>query len=307
MLNALLVASLCLVWGATWLFIKIGLSESPPFYGAAIRFVIASVILAVIAMWRGKKWPRGGRIWGWIVLSAFLMYAGSYAVVYFVEQHIDAALAAILFASFPFFVTIGAHFWLPDERLTYLKIGGLVVGFTGVVILFTGGATALSASAWWAPILMLLSPLASAFSNIIVKRHLTQEDPVVLNFVQMSIGVVFLLGLATGFETFSDFKWNPTSVVAVLFLAVFGSAFAFVTLYHLLRTTSASRLSLIAFATPIVAALLDWLVLGATPTWATVTGAVLVLLGIYIVNIYAERRKRHLAVTAVEATDCTDS
>lgn len=307
MLNTLLVASLCLVWGATWLFIKLGLSESPPFYSAAIRFVIASAILGAIAMWRGTKWPRGGRIWAWIAVSAFMMYAGSYAVVYFVEQHIDAALTAILFASFPFFVTVGAHFWLPNERLTLLKIVGLGIGFTGVVILFTGGATAPSTSAWWAPVLMILSPLASALSNIVVKRHLTQEDPVVLNFVQMSIGVAFLLSLALGFERFADFNWNATSIGAVLFLAVFGSAFAFVTLYHLLRTTSASRLSLIAFVTPIVAALLDWLVLGDMPTWATASGAVLVLAGIYVVNILAERRKKHLSVTAVEAVDCTET
>lgn len=307
MLNALLVASLCLVWGATWLFIKIGLSESPPFYGAAIRFVLASAILGAIAAWRRTKWPHGGRVWAWIVLCAFMMYAGSYAVVYFVEQHIDAALTAILFASFPFFVAVGAHFWLPGERLTILKVIGLIVGFTGVVVLFTGGATAPSTSAWWAPILMILSPLASALSNIVVKRHLTQEDPVVLNFVQMSIGVVFLMSLALGFENFADFKWNATSIGAVLFLAVFGSAFAFVALYHLLRTTSASRLSLIAFVTPVVAALLDWLVLGDTPTLATGVGAMLVLAGIYIVNILAERRKKHLAVTAVEAADCTET
>lgn len=307
MLNALLVASLCLVWGATWLVIKIGLTESPPFYAAAIRFVIAAAILGAITAWRKPKWPQGRRLWIWIAVSAFLMYAGSYAVTYFVEQYINAALTAILFASFPFFITVGAHFFLPDERLSVLKVIGLVVGFTGVVVLFTGGAAAPSTKAWWAPALMLLSPLTSAISNIIVKKHLIKEDPVVLNLVQMSMGVVFLLSLASGFENFGDFKWNATSMGAVLFLAVFGSAFAFVTLYHLLRTTSASRLSLIAFVTPNVAAILDWLVLGEIPTWATAAGAVLVLAGIYIVNILAERRKKHLAVTAVEAADCADA
>ncbi len=126
-----------------------------------------------------------------------------------------------------------------------------------------------------------------------------------LNFVQMSIGVVFLVALASSIEQFSDFRWNVTSVTAVLFLAVFGSAFAFVTLYHLLKTTSASRLSLIAFATPIVAAILDWVVLGDTPTWATGIGALLVLGGIYIVNILGERRAgRVVPVSAAEAVDC---
>lgn len=307
MLNIILVASLCLVWGATWLVIKIGLTESPPFYAAAFRFIVAAAILGAIAAWRRPRWPRGRRLWGWIAFSAFLMYTGSYAVTYFVEQHINAALAAILFASFPFFVAVGAHYFLPNERLTSLKIMGLVIGFSGVVVLFAGGATAPTTSVWWAPGLMLLSPLASAFSNIIVKRHLTKEDPVVLNFIQMSLGVVFLLGLAMSLEDLEAFRWNATSIGAVLFLAVFGSAFAFVTLYHLLRTMAASRLSLIAFVTPVVAAILDWLVLGDLPTWATAVGAALVLGGIYIVNILGERGRARVAEPpAVEAVDCQE-
>jgi drug/metabolite transporter (DMT)-like permease len=232
------------------------------------------------------------------------MYTGSYAVTYLVEQYINAALTAILFASFPFFVAVGAHYFLPHERLTPLKIIGLVIGFSGVVVLFTGGATAASTKAWWAPGLMLLSPLTAAISNIIVKRHLTKEDPVVLNLIQMSLGVVFLMTLAVGFENFAGFRWNATSIGAVLFLAIFGSAFAFVTLYHLLRTMPASRLSLIAFVTPIVAAILDWIVLGETPTWATAGGAVLVLGGIYVVNILGERgQARVVEAPAVEAVD----
>lgn len=307
MTNTILFASLCLVWGATWLAIKIGLTESPPFYGAAIRFLVAALLLGAVVAWRKPNWPKSRRLWGWIAISAFFMYAGSYAVTYLTEQYMNAALAAILFASFPFFVTIGAHYFLTHERLTTIKTAGLVVGFSGVVVLFAGGANAPSTTAWWAPGLMLLSPLTSAASNIIVKRHLTGEDPVVLNLIQMSLGVFFLLALAGGFEDFSDFNWNRTSIGAVLFLAVFGSAFAFVTLYHLLRTMTASRLSLIAFVTPVVAAILDWLVLGDTPTWATAAGACLVLAGLYIVNILGERgAARVVEPPAVEAVDCQD-
>jgi len=308
MVNFLLIASLCVVWGATWVVIKIGLSESPPFYAATFRFVLAVGILASIAAYRRSAWPRSRSVWMWTAISGVLMYFGSYSVVYFVEQYINAALAAILFASFPFFVAVGAHFYLLHERLTALKIVGLVVGFAGVVALFSGGATAPSTKAWWAPGLMLLSPLCAAISSVIVKKHLTKEDPYVLNVIQMGLGILLLFPLAFVIEDLSSFKWNATSIGAVVFLGSFGSAFAFVTLYSLMKKMAASRLSLIAFVTPVVAALLGWWALDETPTWATVAGAALVLLGIYIVNILAERDKTiAIEAAAVEAIDCRET
>ncbi len=307
MTNILLIASLCFIWGATWVVIKVGLSESPPFYGAAFRFIVAVGILAVVVWHRRPSWPRGRTLWGWMIFCGVLMYGGSYAVVYYTEQYIDAALAAILFASFPFFVALMAHFYLPAERLNSLKVVGLIVGFAGVVVLSSHGAMELSASAWWAPWLMLVSPFASAAASVIVKKHLTKEDPFVLNLIQMSIGVLWLLPMAVFAEDISAFHWSAKSIGAVVSLGVFGSAFAFVTMYHLMRTMTASGLSLIAFVTPVVAAILGWIILDESLSWATATGAALVLVGIYIVNIFAVRGRTIPLEAAVEAIDCQDT
>ena len=131
MFKLLTIAGLCVVWGSTWVVIKIGLTGSPPFYGVAFRFLLAAAVLGAIVAITRRRLPVGKTIWKWIILSGLLMYFASYSIVYHVEQYIDAALAAILFASFPFFVAVGAHFYLPGERLTGLKIVGLVVGFAG--------------------------------------------------------------------------------------------------------------------------------------------------------------------------------
>jgi drug/metabolite transporter (DMT)-like permease len=290
MLNPLLIAALCLIWGATWVVIKIGLGEAPPFYGAAFRFLFAAVILGLL-VWIGRRRlirERGTLFW--VYLSGLFMYFGSYAAVYYAEQYISAALAAIIFASFPFFVAIGAHFYLPGERLSILKVLGLVIGFAGIVVIFSGGLSRPEPNTWWAMFVMLVSPISSAVASVVVKRHLTEEDPVVLNFLQMTAGVVVLFVLASFNENFGDFGWTATSISAVLFLGVFGSAFTFVTYYHLLKTMEATRLSLIAFVTPIVAALLGWILLGERPTLATMLGAILVFIGIGIVNVWAPKR-----------------
>jgi drug/metabolite transporter (DMT)-like permease len=298
-INGLLVAAMCLVWGATWLAIKLGLSDSPPLYGAALRFVVAVLVLAGFVWRRRDAWPRDRGTWGWLVVSGILMYFGSYAVVYVVEQYIDSALAAILFSSFPFFVAVGAHLHLPGERLSALKVVGLVIGFLGIVTVFGGSVAAPRTGAWWAPLLMLVSPSSSAVASIIVKKHLTRHDPYVVNFIQMAVGAGLLLPVAMVFENFRDFRWTTNAIGALLFLAFFGSAFAFVAYYHVMKTVAASRLALIAFVTPIIAAALGWLVLHEQLTWATLVGAVLTLTGIWIVNVWAERGKARPSLPVV--------
>jgi drug/metabolite transporter (DMT)-like permease len=295
LVNTLLIAGLCLVWGATWVVIKIGLSESPPFYGAAFRFLLASAVLAVLVGWSRRRMPTGKKLWGWMIFAGILMYFGSYAVVYYVEQYINGGLAAILFASFPFFVAIGAHIHLPGERLTAFRIAGLIVGFVGVVIVTGGGLSGPGTTRWWAPVIMLLSPFCSAVASIIIKRHLTKDDPFSINFVQMAIGTVVLFAMALSVEDIATFQWTAVSIGAVVFLALFGSVFTFVTYYHLLRTMEATKLALIAFVTPIVASVLDWLMLGATLSLTVIGGAVLVLIGIWLVNVVGERNKSEAA------------
>ena len=292
MVNFLLIAALCLIWGATWVVIKIGLGDAPPFYGAAFRFLLAAVILgAVVSMGRRRMIREWGVLF-WVYLSGLFMYFGSYAAVYYSEQYIDAALAAIIFSSFPFFVAIGAHFHLPGERLSLLKVLGLVIGFAGIIVIFSGGLSRPAPEVWWAMFIMLLSPLSSAAASIMVKRHLTDHDPVVLNFLQMTVGVIVLFALASANENLGDFRWTSTSIAAVAFLGVFGSAFTFVTYYQLLKTMEATKLSLIAFVTPVVAAIIGWVVLGERPTITTILGAVLVFVGIWIVNVFAPKRMR---------------
>jgi drug/metabolite transporter (DMT)-like permease len=303
MINILLIAALCVVWGATWVVIKIGLSESPPFFGAAFRFLVASVLLGLI-VWVGRR--RLVRDWAnlrWILLSGLFMYFGSYAAVYYSEQYIDAALAAILFASFPFFVAIGAHFHLPGERLTPLKFAGLTIGFAGVAVIFGGGVTHPKPETWWAMLLMLMSPFCSAVAAIIVKRYLTQHNPVVLNFLQMIVGFTVLIAMAAIYEDLADFNWSVVTVGSVLFLAVFGSAFTFVTYYYLLKTMEATKLSLVAFATPVTAAFFGWLFLDERLTLASIIGALMVFAGIYIVSIMAPRREALQASAVIRNRD----
>ena len=123
---------LCLIWGSTWLFIKLGLNDLPPITFASIRFVIASAILFTIIKARGLSLPRTRADWTLLAVTGVLSFSLNYGLVFWGEQYISSGLAALLQATIPAFGLVIAHFYLPDEQMTPVKILGVLMGVAGV-------------------------------------------------------------------------------------------------------------------------------------------------------------------------------
>ena len=134
-MTALMYILLCLIWGSTWIGIKIGLQEAPPFWTAAIRFALAVAILAGIARVRRYSFPRTPSAFLRLGYPGIYMFGFSYGLVYLAEQYIDSSLMAVLFGSFPFFIAALSMVRLKGERLPTVVWIGLIVGFVGVVII----------------------------------------------------------------------------------------------------------------------------------------------------------------------------
>src|ERR1044072_5227246 len=128
---------LCLIWGTTWLFIKLGLEDLPPLTFAGIRFVIATAIVFVLIAIRRISLPTRKRDWILLAVTGVLSFTLNYGLVFWGEQYISSGLAAILQSTLPAFGLIIAHFYLPRERLTLLKILGVVLGVFGVGVIFS--------------------------------------------------------------------------------------------------------------------------------------------------------------------------
>src|SRR6185503_7372294 len=109
---------LCLIWGSTWLFIKIGLNDLPPLTFAGIRFVIAVLILFTIIWARRVSLPASGSDWGLLILTGILSFSVNYGLIFWGEQYVSSGLAALLQAMIPVFGLVIAHFYLPQERMT---------------------------------------------------------------------------------------------------------------------------------------------------------------------------------------------
>src|SRR5258708_27526783 len=113
---------LCLIWGSTWLFIKLGLADLPPITFAGIRFIIAFLILASLVIARRARWPRTRAEWTLIAVSGGLQFGLNYGLVFWGEQHISSGLAAVLQSTFPSFGVVIAHFYPAHEPLTIVTV-----------------------------------------------------------------------------------------------------------------------------------------------------------------------------------------
>lgn len=277
----LVMGLLILIWGTTWAAIRIGLRGVPPFTGVSLRFLIAAAILFVFGLIRRVKIggaPHERAIW---LVNGVLSFTISYLVVYWCEQWVPSGLSAVLWATFPLFVAILAHFFLKGERLRRAGILGTLIGFLGVAVIFSedlnelGGPGVARASA-----VLLLSPLVSAFSNIAVKRWGRLVHPVSMTSVPMAMAGAITGLLALAFERGRPIIWNGPSIGALAYLAVAGSAVTFGLYYWLLSHHKATTLSMIAYCTPVVAVIFGTLVMHEPMTLRMVLGSLLVIAGV---------------------------
>lgn len=280
-LIALAVATLILIWGSTWSVISIGLEGVPPLTGIALRFALASILLLLLAHRQGVSLgvtSRERHLW-WV--NGLLTFSISYGVVYWAEQWIPSGLAAILFATFPLFVAVLAHWMLPDEPLTWRSLAGSLLALIGVSWIFAGDLAALGGVMIVpAALLMLLSPMASAVANVAVKKWGEGLHPLSLTAVPMGLCAILMGSLAWFVEADREILWNLKTVGAILYLAVMGSAVTFTVYFWLLGLLPATRLSLIALGVPIVALLIGVLFRREPVNVGMLGGTTLVLAGV---------------------------
>ena len=279
-----LFALLSLIWGTTWLGIKISLQGFPPFTGAAVRFIVALILLAAYAISQKISFKIPHKDFGKIFLTSFFMYTFDYGLVYWGEQYLNAGVTAIFFATFPIFIAIFSNFIFHQEPFHLLTFSGLLTGFTGTVVLFLDQLIKTDFNLWigLAALAVVLGAAGGALSTVLVKKYFQSYHPVSLTFHQMIWGMLFLGLIGWGRGEWQHVAIGWPVLAAILYLGAIGSAFAFVCYYWLLKNISAITLSLIIYITPIVALFLDWLLYGYRVNLRMVGGIILVFLGVFL-------------------------
>jgi len=295
---------LCGIWGSTWLFIKIGLQDLPPLTFAGLRFVLASAILSSLILMRRVRWPRQRSQWYLIAVTGFLQFTLNYGLVFWGEQYISSGLAAVLQSTFPLFGLVFAHLYLPSERITILKVAGVLLGVIGVGVIFSDQLTIAGSLALLGSIALVLSAVCGSYSNVLVKARAGGVDPQLLAAGQMVCGFVPLL--IAGFATEGNplrFHWTGLAVLSLMYLVIVGSVIAFWLYYWLVRNMDVTNTMLIALVTPVVAVILGMIVLHERLNWRLVAGGVCIIFGLAL--IVWRRGRKSVPIPASEAAGVT--
>jgi drug/metabolite transporter (DMT)-like permease len=277
----LLFAVISLIWGSTWVAIKLGLEGVPPFLGAGLRFALSAALVGIVLVVRRQpiRLTRADRIC--IGSLGILVFWLNYGAVYWAEQRISSGLTAVLFSTMPLTTTLLTRFWTHSETLSPSKVAGISIGVAGTVLLFWPDDR-LGAQQVLGMLATLGASLCASINLVTMKQHGGRSDGYVLNFCGMGIGAVCLLATSALVEPWTALTWTPTNVAALLYLAVFGSVIAFSAYYALIKIVDATVVSLSTLVIPIVALMLGRLVLGETVTNLAIAGIVTILAGVAI-------------------------
>lgn len=291
---------LCLIWGSTWLFIKLGLNDLPPFTFAGIRFVIASAILFVIIKARRLSLPRTRAAWTLLAVTGLLSFSLNYGLLFWGEQYISSGLAALLQATIPAFGLVIAHFYLPGEQMTPVKIFGVVMGVAGVGVVFSNQLSVAGPRALAGCAALVVGSACAAFANVLVKKRGAKLDPAILAGGQMLFGLIPLLVIGIPLEGNPlQFHWTRMAIIALFYLAIVGSVAAFLLYYWLVQHMDVTKTMLVALVTPVIAVTLGVIVLHEELNWRTFVGGAMIMSGIGLIVLLKARGTRTTIVRSL--------
>jgi drug/metabolite transporter (DMT)-like permease len=283
------IALLCLVWSSTWFAIRVCVRDQPPLTSAALRFVLAGVLMALLAP-RLRKLEKAPSPppprWLWLTAGG-TNFAGSYGILYVTETVVPSGIAAVLWGIFPLLMA-GSGVLVLGERIAARQWLGFVVAFFGIVTVF-GGNLGGQEDALGPALCLLLSPIVSAVGTTLIKKFGSGTSSVVLNRNGMLFGAGLLGTAALLREDPLHVVWTWNSFLATVYLGAFGTALTFGVYFWLLRTAPASQLSLISYVTPILALLFGAAVGDGTMDTMAWLGGALVVLGVALVVRKAAR------------------
>jgi drug/metabolite transporter (DMT)-like permease len=251
----------CVLWGSTYLAIKIGVTELPPLLFAGLRFLVAGLVLLTLARALGDALPRKSD-WGTLVIVGLLLLAGGNAFVVWSEQYIGSGIASI------FVVTVAMWTALFDaiipggqSVLNWRIVVGLLLGFLGTLLLIGATPAEILAADKRGPIALTVASASWSLGTVYAKRHPTQASPYMAAAFQLIVGgaAIALVGSVLG--EWPAWHLSARGIGAIAYLVIFGSVLGYSAYSYALRHASATIVGTYAYVNPVIAVLLGWLLL----------------------------------------------
>lgn len=278
----LLFLALSAAWGSSYMFIKVAVSEIAPAPMMCARLLIAALVLGVVVGWRRGIRPVLSLLWTarrpCLVLGPVNLALPTWLIAWG-EQHIDSGTAGIAQASIPVFVVLLGLRYLPKERATTARVGGIAIGLAGVVLL-VGGHSTVDAAAALGVIAVVASSLSYAAGAIYIRKRAANLDGPILVLGELLVGGIILLPFGLAQLPERPPSWEATASVGALTLI--GTVLAQLLLFRILRIGAAARVSIVAYLMPAFALAYGWLLLDEPITAVSLGGLACILAGVAV-------------------------
>ncbi|MDX1527544.1 MAG: EamA family transporter [Gammaproteobacteria bacterium] len=278
-----LLVLLAAIWSSSFMFIKIGVATIPPATMAASRLLLAAAMLVAIARVQGYRLPLTARAWGTFAFVGVSGNAVPFTLIAWGELEVDSGLAAILMGVMPVATALLAHVLVRDERLTRRRAAGVLLGFSGSVLLV--GISALSGlgAQVAAQLAVVGGALCYAVTTVFVRRYAKLPD-VLMAAGAMTTGALTMIPVAVLVDSPLSLTPSVASILAVVVLGVMSTGFAALIYFYLIRTVGAAIFSQVNFLTPAIGVAFGMLFLGERPGADAWLALALIVFGVWLVT-----------------------
>lgn len=281
---------LTVIWGASFMLIKIGLEATGTFTLVALRVALGALVLWIVVLWRRLAIPATGTMIGALTLMGLFNNAVPFSLITWGETTIDSGLAAVLNGTMPLFVVIIAHLWLKDERITVRKSVGLAIGFVGVIVVIRGGSGGLSLAMLRGgelagQLAVVLASASYAASTVFARRYLKGINSFVLAAMQLTSSTVFTSVAVLLWEW--PLQLQTTAIgplLSIVTLGVVNTGIAYMLYFFLVNQVGATRTSLVTYGIPAVGLLFGFVFLNEAVSLSVILGFLLIVAGVLLVN-----------------------
>ena len=279
---------LILIWGSTWIAIKVSVGDTP-FLMASIRFFIAGIVLVFYQKLRKKAvLPQREHLHLILSLGLGNFFIG-YGLTYWGMQYVNSNITSILWATLPVMIALFAHGMLKNEKINTSSIFSLVGSIIGTLFIFDLRGASFDPQVATGMLIILVSIFAAAYPNVLYKRDGANLDPVAANASAMLIGAVLLLITGSVTESWSEVELNTLTIAATAYLAIFGSAIGFTMYFWLVNRVTIVKMSYTTFLIPILASIWGWVLLGEALSSSALLGAVIIILSVSLPELLRSR------------------
>ena len=278
-----------LIWGTSFFWIKIGLREVGPFTVVFFRVAFATLGLALFFLFTRKKFPL--KYWWLYLILGFMNVAMPFVLISWSEEHITSGLASVMNSTQPLATALIAAIFIKEERLTLQRSLGLLVGFSGVILLMSNRLSNGISDQGMGILAMVVAVFGYAGSAVFARLNNRGVKPESQALGQMSFGLLFIIPAMLVVEDPFILPKLPVSYVAFAWLGLLGSFVASIIWYQLLNEIGPSRVSMTTYLLPLIGITLGAVVLHEQVDWRLLVGGALIILGIIVVNRKAIRSR----------------